>query len=80
MTDAAFSRSGLTEDGAKLTSKLQIPISESLEEKLIGLSVLSGRPRAEVARMLLIKAVEGELAYLRIIGALPGGGEDTKRA
>lgn len=76
--DALFSRSGLSEDGHKLTQKLQVPISEDLEEKLIALGVLQGKPRAEIARSLLIKAVEGEIAYLRIIGSLPRAGEDTK--
>lgn len=78
MSDAAFSRSGVTTEDGKLSEKLQVPVSEELLEKLIGLSVLQGKPRAELARILLIKAVEGELAYLRIIGSLPQHGEGRK--
>lgn len=77
-SDGRFSRSGVTDSEGKLSEKLQVPVSEELLEKLIGLSVLQGKPRAELARILLIKAVEGELAYLRIIGSIPTVGEGRK--
>ena len=65
-----FSRSGITAADGKCDARVDIPVPATLEEKLIGLAVLSGRPRAEYARMLLTKAIEGELAYLRSIGAV----------
>jgi hypothetical protein len=70
-----FSRSGTTSADGKCTGRVDIPVPGSLEEKLIGLAVLANRPKAEYARMLLTKAVEGELAYLRSIGAAAGHGD-----
>ena len=53
------------------------PVLDRLLER--GVIVRRGSKRGSViARALLIKAVEGELAYLRIIGALPPSGEDRK--
>ena len=73
--EPAFSRSGVTAEAGKCTARIDIPVPADLEEKLIGLAVLAGRPKAEFARMLLIKAIEGELAYLRSVGAIAEQGE-----
>ena len=72
--EGRFSRSGITE-GAKCTARVDVPVTADLEEKLIALAVMAGKPRAEFARMLLTKAVEGELAYLRSVGSLPNLGD-----
>ena len=74
----ALSRNGTTDEAGKLSEKLQVPLSEDLLEKLIALSVLKGKPRAELAREWIIKAVEGELAYMRSVGAIPPNGEGMK--
>lgn len=73
--EALFSRSGTTSAEGKMTSRVDIPVPVALEEKLMGLAALADRPKAEYARMLLTKAVEGELAYLRSIGVAGGHGD-----
>jgi predicted DNA-binding protein len=72
---SAFSRNGTTTAEGKCDSRVDIPVPAALEEKLIALAVMAGRPRAEYARMLLTKGVEGELAYLRSVGSLPALGD-----
>lgn len=72
---ALFSRSGTTAADGKMSSRVDIPVPLALEEKLIGLAALADRPKAEYARMLLVKAIEGELAYLRSIGVAAGSGD-----
>ena len=74
-SDGRFSRSGVTPEMGKCTSRVDVPCSEDLSDKLIALAVMAGKPRAEFARMLLTKAVEGELAYMRSVGAIPPGGD-----
>lgn len=73
-----FSRNGVTSIEGKCTTRIDVPCPEDLSEKLIALAVMSGRPRAEYARMLLTKAVEGELAYLRSVGTLPAASDGSK--
>ena len=69
--DAAFSRSGASLVDGKCEARIDIHVPVAIEEELIALSVLAGKPRGEYARMLLVKAIKGELAWLRSIGALP---------
>ncbi len=71
LNEPAFSRNGTTTESVKCTSRIDVPVSEGLEEKLIALAVMAGKPKAEFARMLLPKAIEGELAYMRSVGAIP---------
>lgn len=68
MSDPSFSRSGNTSAEGKCTTRIDIPAPESLEHKLIALAVMAGRPKAEYGRMLLTKAIEGEISWLRSIG------------
>lgn len=75
LNESSFSRSGNSVAEGKCDARIDIPVPVALEEKLIGLAVLAGRSRAEYARMLLTKAVEGELAYLRSIGRVPSAGD-----
>ena len=77
MSEPAFSRNGITEDG-KLVARVDVPVTADLEEKLIALAVMAGKPRAEYARMILVEGVEGRLAYLRSVGALPDISEGRK--
>ena len=74
-----FSRSGATSADGKCDSRVDIPVPSALEEKLIALAVMAGRPKAEFARMLLTKAVEGEIAYHRSIGSVADTSDGTKR-
>ena len=75
MNPVALSRNGTTAAEGKLDTRIDVPATTDLEEKLIALAVMAGRPKAEYARMLLIEAVEGRLAYLRSVGAIPDAGD-----
>ena len=66
-----FSRSGRTDTSGKLTRRLDIPVSEELEEAVIALAAVAGLPKAEFARSLIERAVYGELSMLRRL-ARPG--------
>lgn len=55
--DAVFSRSGHSHDGGKLSRRLDIPVSEELEEAVIALAAIAGVPKAEFARTLIERAV-----------------------
>ena len=77
LNESALSRNGTTTAEGKCNSRVDVPVTADLEEKLIALAVMAGRPRAEYARMLLTKGVEGELAYLRSVGAIPQAGDGT---
>ena len=46
MNDPRFSRNGTTSAEGKCDSRLDIPVPSSLEDKLIALAVMAGRPRA----------------------------------
>lgn len=61
-----FARSGHSNDGGKLTRRLDVPVSEELEEAVIALAAIAGVPRAEFARRLLERAVYGDLGMLRM--------------
>lgn len=73
-----FSRNGVTAAEGKCTERIDVPCTEDLSEKLIALAVMAGRPKAEYARMLLTKAVEGEIAYHRSIGAVAAADDGSK--
>jgi hypothetical protein len=70
--DTMLSRSGRSDPGGKLVKRLDIPVSEELEEGIIALAAVSGVPKSEFARQLLERFVFGELGMLRRI-AHPGG-------
>jgi len=67
-----LSRSGQTGPGGKLVKRLDIPVSEELEEGVIALAAVAGLPKAEFARQVLERCVFGELPMLRRM-ARPGG-------
>lgn len=65
LMDVQFSRSGRSHEGGKLTRRLDIPVSEELEEAVIALAAVAGIPKAEFARTLIERAVFGDLSMLR---------------
>ena len=60
-----FSRSGESNASGKLTRRLDIPVSEELEDAVIALAVIAGMPKSEFARRLLERAMFGELSMQR---------------
>ncbi len=60
-----LSRSGTTHPAGKLVKRIDVPISEELEEALIGLAVIEGISKAEFARRLLDDAIFGRLSMVR---------------
>lgn len=82
MTDTPLSRSGRSHPAGKLTQRLDIPVSEELEEEIIFLTKLYGmNSRAECARYLLERAVYGEvfIARQRAGMSVYGHGDDSRR-
>lgn len=63
--DSAFSRSGVTNSGGKITTRIDVPCSQELEEAVITLAGMAGVPKAEYLRSLVERAVFGDLALLR---------------
>jgi hypothetical protein len=63
--DTALSRSGRSDAGGKLTARLDVPVSAELEEAVIALAAVAGVPKAEYARMLMERAVFGDMSLLR---------------
>lgn len=69
-----LSRSGRTDASGKLTCRIDVPVSEELNEAIIALAAVAGVPKAEFARMLWEEAVFGRLSMLRRIArtSIPG--------
>lgn len=63
--DTMLSRSGRSDPGGKLTARLDIPVSEELNEAVIAMAVTMGMPKAEYVRMLIERAVFGELSMVQ---------------
>ncbi len=77
--DPVFSRSGVTAEAGKCTARIDVPCPPELVDALVALSYLHDKPKAEFARMLLTKAIHGELAYMRSIGLLPPNSDGTNK-
>jgi len=77
--DTAFSRSGSTGAGGKLTARLDIPVSEELEDAVITLATMAGVGKAEFVRRLLERSLFGELSCVRRVsrGAMGGQWEES---
>lgn len=60
-----LSRSGRSNPDGKLVARLDIPVSEELNEAVITMAVSMGVPKAEYVRMLIERAVLGELSMVR---------------
>lgn len=67
-----LSRSGSTNASGKLTKRMDVPISEELEEALIGLAVIEGIPKAELGRRLWEEAIFGRLSMVRRMAQVKG--------
>ena len=66
-----LSRSGHS-TGAKLTRRLDIPVSEELEEGIIAMAAMHGMPKAEFVRNWLERGVFGELSMMRRLARAMG--------
>lgn len=62
-----LSRSGRTSPDGKLTQRLDIPVSDDLNEAVIALSTIRGVSKAEWSRNVLEEAVYGKLSILRMV-------------
>lgn len=60
-----LSRSGRSCPEGKLVARLDVPVSEELNEAVIALAVTMGVPKAEYVRMLIERAVFGELSMVQ---------------
>ena len=60
-----LSRSGRSNPDGKLVARLDIPVSEELNEAVIAMAVTMGVPKAEYVRMLIERAVFGELSMVQ---------------
>ncbi len=78
--DTMLSRSGSSSVGGKLTRRLDIPVSEDLEEAVIGMAVMAGVPKAEYVRMVLERHLFGELSMARRIARpmVPGRWDESR--
>ena len=63
--DTTLSRSGSTGASGKLTRRLDVPVSEELEEAVIVLASLAGVPKSEYVRQMLERQLFGELPMAR---------------
>lgn len=55
--DTLLSRSGTSSVGGKLTRRIDVPVSEELEDLVISRAVAAGKPRAEFIRDLVQQAL-----------------------
>lgn len=65
--DTMLSRSGATGVSGKLTRRLDVPVSEELEEAVIVMASLAGVPKSEYVRQILERQLFGELPMARRI-------------
>lgn len=63
--DVLFSRSGRSDPGGKLTSRLDVPVSQETEEAVIAMATLCGMSKSEFARHILERALFGEFNVMR---------------
>lgn len=65
MNSPMFSRSGRSNVDGKLTQRLDVPVSQEMEEDVITLARIAGVSKAEWVRDLIERTVHGEMAVLR---------------
>lgn len=61
----------------KRDRRLDIPVSEALEERIIAMAALNGIPKAEYARRLLERSMFGEFAIAQSLAADRLGGNGS---
>jgi hypothetical protein len=78
--DSRLSRSGASSLAGKLSRRLDIPVSEELEDAVIALATLEGVPKAEYVRRVLERSLFGDLSMLRRMArtGAPGQCEDHR--
>lgn len=52
---------------SKLCRRLDVPVSEELEEAVIALAAVARVPKAELVRFLLERSIFGEMSMLRSV-------------
>ena len=77
----AMSRSGSTSSLGKLTCRLDIPVSQDLEDAVTTMATLARMPKAEFARRLLEEAIFGRLSMVRRLSGFdqPGQSDESPR-
>jgi len=65
-----FSRIGRSDPGGKLTSRLDVPVSEELADAVTALATIAGVSKSEWVRALLEKTIWGELSMMRRVSGL----------
>jgi len=63
--DTLLSRSGTSCSTGKLVRRLDVPVSEELEEAVIVMASLAGVPKSEYVRQVLERQLFGELPMAR---------------
>jgi hypothetical protein len=63
--DTLLSRSGTSGSTGKLVRRLDVPVSEELEEAVIVMASLAGVPKSEYVRQVLERQLFGELPMAR---------------
>jgi hypothetical protein len=78
--DPRLSRSGASCSAGKLSRRLDIPVSEELEDAVIALATLDGVPKAEYVRRVLERAMFGDLSMLRRMArtGMPGPSDESR--
>lgn len=66
--DTMLSRSGQSNPDGKLTHRVDVPVSEKLNDGLIALATVARIPKAEYARRVFEQHVFGRLAMLQMMG------------
>lgn len=63
------SRAPVSNPFGKCDRRLDIPVSEALEERIIAMAALNGVPKAEYVRRVLERAMYGEFAIAQSLAA-----------
>lgn len=63
------SRPAVSGPFGKCDRRLDVPVSEQLEERIIAMAALNGVPKAEYARRVLERAMFGEFAIAQSLAA-----------
>lgn len=75
-----LSRSGRSNPDGKLVARLDIPVSEELNEAVIAMAAIAGMPKTELVRRMLEELVFGKFPMLqRLSGHTPSNQWEEKR-
>ena len=65
MTDILLSRSASSSSLGKCDRRLDVPVSEELENAIIAMATLRGQTKAELTRSILERVMFGEFVMLQ---------------